>query len=340
MCDQCDLIKALMREKWIKLHLEQGISIPKLANLAGHHENTLYNWKTRYLNYGLQGLIDKSRAAHNHPNEYTGDVKEKIKQLRTDKDNRRIPGPKTIRKRLEDRYAIGISRSGIAKFLNKEGLIDQKKSRRIKNKKERVKKCKIHDPGELIQLDVKYAFKSYSDYWFYQYSSVDYISGIAYGDIYEIQSNLEGILFVNSLVGFYPFSIKGIQTDNHSTFTNRYTGYEKSINPLNPRLHCFDVNCLRLGIVHYLIDKGKPCQNGKVERFHRVCEEEFYQREIFKDLNSARKKFRDFLYYYNNEREHQGLDDLTPMQKLQTFPQYSYVKSDTLNRLHNSTISS
>lgn len=92
-------------------------------------------------------------------------------------------------------------------------------------------------------------------------------------------------------------------------------------------MHCFDINCIRLGITHYLIDKGKPCQNGKVERFHRSCEEEFYQRERFKDLNSARKKFRDFLYYYNNEREHQGLNDLTPVQKLQTFSNYSHIKS-------------
>lgn len=207
MCDQCDLLKALMREKWIKLHLEQNISIPKLANLAGYHENTLYNWKKKYLEQGLTGLIDKSRATHYHPNEYSNNIKEKIKQLRTDKYNRRIPGPKTIKKRLKNRYNIEISRSGIAKFLNKEGLIDPKKSRRIKNKKERVKRCKIHDPGELIQLDVKYAFKSLSDCWFYQYSSIDYTTGIAYGNIYELQSNLEGVLFVNSLLSFYPFRL-------------------------------------------------------------------------------------------------------------------------------------
>lgn len=84
MCHQCDLLKALMREKWIKLHLEQGISIPKLAELAGHHENTLYNWKEEYLKHGLTGLMDKSRAAHNHPNEYADEIKEKIKQLRKD----------------------------------------------------------------------------------------------------------------------------------------------------------------------------------------------------------------------------------------------------------------
>lgn len=70
--------------------------------------------------------------------------------------------------------------------------------------------------------------------------------------------------------------------------------------------------CRERGITHYLIDPGTPMQNGKIERFHRICEEEFYQRENFKDLNSLRKKFRDFLYYFNNERENLGLNGLTP----------------------------
>jgi len=101
----------------------------------------------------------------------------------------------------------------------------------------------------------------------------------------------------------------------------------KSTDPLNPRLHPFDLLCRELGIIHYLIDPGKPAQNGKVERFHRICEEEFYQRESFKDLSSLRKKFRDFLYYFNNERESLALNGLTPLEKLRSFPQYSNIKA-------------
>lgn len=313
-----------MREQWIKLHLEKKIPITEIAELSGYHQDTLYIWKSNYLKYGQDGLIPKSKAPHIHPNEYTDDIKSKIKLLR--KQGWGI-GPDIIKIRLKKRYDIEISRSGVAGFLKREGLVNPKLSRRIKNKKKRIKKCKIHEPGQLIQLDVKYAFKSFADYWFYQYSSIDYLTGIAYGMIYELQSNLEGMLFTNSLLNFYPFRIKGIQTDNHSTFTNRYTGYEKSSDPLNPRLHPFDLNCQRLNIEHYLIDKGKPAQNGKVERFHRTCEQEFYQREIFKDLNSARKKFRDFLHYYNNNREHLGLNGLTPLEKLKTIAGFEKVKS-------------
>jgi hypothetical protein len=186
--------------------------------------------------------------------------------------------------------------------------------------------CRIHEPGELAQVDIKYAVKSFSNHWFYQYSAVDLMTGVAYGNIYELESNFESILFLKSIVKFYPFKIQGIQTDNDSVFTNYYTGYRKSADPTNPRLHCFDLLCRELEIYHYLIDPGKPAQNGKVERFHRTCEEEFYQTNKFKDLNSLRKKFRDYLYYFNNERENLGLNGLTPLEKLQTFLQYEKIK--------------
>lgn len=312
-----------MREQWLQLHLEKGLPITEVAKLSGYHQDTLYLWKVRYLEHGIQGLTDQSRAPLQHPNEYPKAIKEKIKLLRREGNG---IGPDIIKIRLKKRYGIIASRSGIAGFLKREGLVDEKRSKRRRNKKERIKKCKIHEPGEVLQMDVKYAFKSYADYWFYQYSSIDYLTGIAYGNIYEIQSNLEGVLFTNIVRRFYPFPISGIQTDNHSTFTNRYTGYEKSTDPVHPKLHAFDLNCQRMGITHYLIDKGKPSQNGKVERFHRTCEEEFYQREVFKDLNSARKKFRDFLHYYDNEREHLGLGGLTPLEKLQTIPGYEKIQ--------------
>jgi len=323
-CTQCDLLKAQMREKIVLLHLQQNIPINELSKLYQVHRNTISNWKRVYLQFGLDGLINKSRAPHNHPNEFPSEVKEKIKTIRLDKNNRRILGPIPIKDQLFERYGINASRSGIANSLKKQGLIDTKKSKRNK-KKNRFKKKKIQTPGELNQIDVKYAFKCYGDYWYYQYSSIDCFSRVAFGTIYEIQSNLESVLFLKSVDSFYPFKISGIQTDNHSTFTNRYTGYMKSNSPI-PRLHAFDLTCQKLDIQHYLIDKGKPAQNTYVERFHRICEEEFYQRETFRNLEQARKKFRDFLHYYDFERKHQGIDGLTPIQKLQSVPEYSHIK--------------
>ena len=322
----CSPCKAMVRENWLKLHFEKGLALTEIARLAGLHENTLYNWKSRFLESGLESLQDKSKAALRHPNEYSEEVKDKIRFLRKEglgKEKRHL-GPKVIRQRLLKRYGIYASPSGIGKLLNRECLIPEEKKRR-RPKRDRVKTCKIHEPGELMQLDVKYAIKSYAGYWFYEFDAIDYVTDTVFGDIYEVQSNLESYLFLKSLQKKTPFLLRGVQTDNGSIFTNYYTGYKKSADPQNPRRHPFDLLCRELNLNHYLIDPGKPAQNGKIERFHRTVEEEFYQTNSFKDLNSLRKKFRDYLYYYNNEREHQGLNMLTPLEKLQTFPQYEKV---------------
>jgi len=307
------------RLKWVNLVLEKGFSRREVARFSDHSPNTISYWVRNYQLKGLEGLLNQSRAPLTHPNQYSQEIRNKILEIR---DRTKFCALK-IKTRLLKECGINISPRGIGYLLEKEGRTRKYKRR---PKKERISRFKIEEPGELLEIDIKYAIKSFSGYWYFQYSSIDWLSGIAFGDIYEIHSNLESLIFLKKVKSFYPFQIRGIQTDNDSVFTNRYTGYSRSTDPLNPRLHPFDLLCQELGITHYLIDPGKPMQNGKVERFHRICEEEFYQRETFKDLNSLRKKFRDFLYYFNNERENLGLDCLTPLEKLRTFPQYSNIK--------------
>lgn len=324
-CPQCVMHKKF---GYVQLYLEGDLSALRVAELAGVHENTVYHWVDSYRTQGFEGLQDGSRAPRNHPNAYPEAVTDIIRSIRQEAltSEKRYIGPKVIAHRMKKRYNILVSPSGIGKFLHNSGLIPEKHKRR-RPKKDRVKKCRIHEPGELIQLDVKYAVKSYAGYWFYEYDAIDYVTGIVSGEIYEIQSNLESILFLQVLKKKMPFIIRGIQTDNGSVFTNYYTGYIKSADPSRPKLHCFDRQCKEMDITHYLIDPGKPAQNGKIERFHRTVEEEFYQQETFKDLNSLRKKFRDYLYYYNNEREHSSIGYLTPVEKLRAFPQYEKIKT-------------
>lgn len=327
MANLCPNCKMSLREQYIKKYLEANVSAAEIAELAGVHENTIYNWKEKYLKFGLEGLRDGNRYPKTHPNEYPAEIRETIRFLRAEglKKEKRYIGPDVIAHRLEKRYSLKASPSGISKFLSNQGLIPEANKYR-RPKKDRVKRCRIHDPGELLQLDVKYGVKSYAGHWFYEYDCIDYATGIVYGEIYELQSNFETILFIQSLRKKIPFGIKGIQTDNGSVFTNYYTGYKKSADPAHPRIHCLDLLLNELGITHYLIDPGKPAQNGKIERFHGTVERDFYQKETFKDLNSLRRKFRDFLYYYNNEREHSANGYLTPLEKLRTFSEYANIK--------------
>jgi len=74
-----------------------------------------------------------------------------------------------------------------------------------------------------------------------------------------------------------------------------------------------------MNIIHYLIDPGKPAQNGKVERSHRSDQEMFYDRVRFKSFKELKQKIRLWNLKYNN-LEHCGLNGLSPNEFLRINP--------------------
>ena len=277
----------------------KGYSLSDLERLTGKCRTTIWRWERRLANKGLSGLIDSQKTPNHHPKEYSPYVKFLIKDLR---DKYPI-GPDKIKIKLAKYHNINISVSGIAKELRRSGMIVTKKRKR-RNSCHHIKR-KIYLPGDIIQIDIKFVFKTRKSQLFC-FSSIDNDTRIAHTKIVETMGTSEAIRFLRKTQGFYPFKIKIIQTDNASYFTNYYTGYTKSSDPLKPRIHPFDRICSKLDIEHYLIDKGKPAQNGRVERFHRTIDDEFFSRYRFRDRDHLISKFREYLSYYNNEREHLG----------------------------------
>ncbi len=128
-------------------------------------------------------------------------------------------------------------------------------------------------------------------------------------------SNASALKFLNNLIKVFPYQVRAIKTDNGSCFTNRYTGYEKSTDLLNPKLHALDLLCQKKNIIHYLIDPGKPAQNGKVERSHRTDQEHFYNEVKFKSFEDLKLRLKLWNMYYN-DLEHIALNGLTPNEVL------------------------
>jgi len=60
------------------------------------------------------------------------------------------------------------------------------------------------------------------------------------------------------------------------------------------------------------IEKGKPSQNGYIERFNKTYREDVLDSYLFEDIEYARELTKDWIWTYNNERPHESLNNLTP----------------------------
>jgi transposase InsO family protein len=76
----------------------------------------------------------------------------------------------------------------------------------------------------------------------------------------------------------------------------------------------------RSSIRHVYIRPRTPRLNGKVERSHRIDDQEFYQLldkdGISDDIHLFNEKLREWEDYYNYHRPHRALDGQTPYDRL------------------------
>lgn len=114
----------------------------------------------------------------------------------------------------------------------------------------------------------------------------------------------------------FPYPISAIKTDNHSTFTNYYLGTNKRSDMTVKTIHGLDQFCAQHNIVHYLIDPGKPTQNGTIERSHGEDQRKFYDTSSFSSVPDLKSKIRLWNDYYN-DLEHCSLDEKTPNEVLE-----------------------
>ena len=260
------------RLRWVLPIAKKEIKLKDLAKVYPYGKRTLERWVANYKKYGEKGLDFKSTNPKSHPQETPIRIKERIIELRN-------KNKKCAFKLANDlsQEGIKINVRTIGKILKVNGLTRKYRVRKLKYKYIKVPLT----PGELVEIDVKYVPNLVKNKQYYQFTAIDCSSRWRYLKIYEDYSNSSAISFLKELTTIAPFRIRAVKTDNGSYFTNRYTGYKKSSDPFNPKLHEFDLLCQKMNILHYLIDPGKPAQNGKVERSHRSDQESFYERTAY-----------------------------------------------------------
>jgi transposase InsO family protein len=120
--------------------------------------------------------------------------------------------------------------------------------------------------------------------------------------IYERNNQKNAIDFVNHVLSRLPFYVDVIQTDNGAEFDDHF------------HYHVQD-----LGIKHVYIKPRTPRLNGKVERSHRIDEEEFYallEGVVIDGAATLNGKLREWEQFYNYQRPHSALGGQTPYERL------------------------
>ena len=277
-----------------------------MVKVCPFSERALKYWLANFRCNGMVGLENKTTRPKSQPNETPIRIKERIIELR----NQTKLCAKKLNYKLRKENIVIHDRT-IGKIIKTEGLARRYRIRKLKYKYVRIPLAH----GDLVEIDIKYVPDLIDKKRYYQFTAIDCASRWRYLKIYEDMGNEEAIAFTEELIAVAPFKIRAVKTDNGSCFTNRYTGYQKSADPMNPRLHPLDLFLMKNNILHYLIDPGKPAQNGKVERSHRTDQEMFYDRRKFKTILGLRRAIKQWNDSYNN-LEHCALDGLTPNEAL------------------------
>ncbi len=294
------------RLRWVKMVVESKLRLKDVLALFPHSERTLKRWLSVYKKKGEAGLIPKSTAPKTQPNETPIRQKEKVIELRK---KTKLCAQK-LHWRLK-KQGLVIPVSTIGKILKDEGLVRKYRVKKIKYKYIKAER----QPGELVEIDVKYVPGRVKNKRYYQYTAIDTASRWRYLKIYEEQTSFHSVLFLEEVMKEFKHKIQAIKTDNGSIFTNYYLGTNKRSDVSIKTIHSLDLFCREKNIIHYLIDPGKPAQNGTVERSHREDQQKFYEQNKFKSFNDLQIKLRKWNIYYNN-LEHCGLNGKTPNEML------------------------
>ena len=83
------------------------------------------------------------------------------------------------------------------------------------------------------------------------------------------------------------------------------------------------------GIKDKQIPKGYPQEQGKVEAYNKIVIAEFLQVEELIDMKDGIEKYGSFVNLYNYEREHGGINGMTPSEK---FMNIKTTNTDTLKQ--------
>lgn len=272
-------------------------------------KSVFYRWLPRFSKYNLSTLEGKSTKPHKLRIMTT--PKEVIDLIIAIRSSDLEKSKYEIQAELKDLHGVSIGYNTIQKIINKYPELTNtfhkkklKAHRKLKIARIRAaKELKEKNLGSLVQIDTKYLYILTSR--FYLFVAIDCKSRFAYIRAYKTISSASAADFLERVIGYFPFPIEAINTDNGSEYL------------LN-----FHKLCTKLNIPHYFSHPHTPKENSRAERLIQTAEYEFfnYQDDLLNDdLDEINRRCDIFNSKYNQRRYHHALHYQTPASYVQTF---------------------
>jgi len=267
--------------------VKQGWSMRKVARYLGFNPSTISRWVKKAPADGRMSIPTKSSRPHSHPNQLDEKIIKAIVDLRL--KHKRCA--EVVHKELLNQ-GITTSLSSVKRTIKRKGLI--RKRSPWKKYHISIPRPEANFSGALVQIDTIHIHTLEGEK-FYVYTLIDVFSRWAYSKVVHKINTHQSLKFVKEAQLVAPFNFKMIQSDHGPEFKT-----------------WFSQNIKKLEITHRHSRVRKPNDNGHVERFNRTLKEECL-------INSRRSIFhyriaiKQYLYYYNNDRLHLGINLITPI---------------------------
>lgn len=265
------------RLRWIKYYQLSG-NLGVTCQRCGISRPTLRKWLQRYEEFGVHGLVSKSRKPKVSPNRKVFEEQERCVLLLRLENNL---GVRRIQNELKRQYQISLSLATIHDILarNKVKLL-----RRLKRKK-KLKRYSRPISGERVQLDTCKIAPG-----IYQYTAIDDCTRYQVMEVYPARTATNTILFLEKVVEEMRFPVQSIQTDRgREFFAYKVQGWLME--------YCIKFRPIR---------PGQPHLNGKVERAQQTDLKEFWALVDFSQDHLS-DRLADYQQYYNWDRIHGSL---------------------------------
>ena len=290
------------RQRWRLKVLEEASVRGNVAKTCRHYgisREIFYQWRRRYQAEGLAGLRDRSHAPHHCPRGTAPDIVEKILYLR----QHYHMGPWRIGMYLKRYHEIVVGDSTVYRILKRNGLSRLPQNQAHKPQHQKWRRYEKPLPGHRLQIDAKFLAAipgKRKSYW--QYTAIDDCTRLRVLKIYERNNQKNACDFVDTVLSRLPFRVQAIQTDNGPEFGIQF------------HWHVQDLH-----IAHIYIKPRTPRLNGKVERSHRIDEEEFYrllEGVVIEDADGFNARLQEWENFYNYQRPHGALAGYSPYERL------------------------